>query len=333
MKAIKFKFLRRKRGIWTIAISLLIITIAGCKVNERIFTVGVIGSNPLERDPTWSGFKDSMADSGYVLGENLKYIVKTVPRNDEIIINSAIKEILAQDVDMLLTLGGNPVDQRVKEVVGGTSMPVLFASYSGVKETGLVESVSRPGGNMTGVQGVYLVPRALEFFKDIVPDLTIIYVPYNPADVVSTDFIPGLNTAAFQLGIEVVFEKINSVEEAVAAVENLAGNVDAVFIIPSPTLNFRSNELSRAAIKRGLPIGSILQLQSDDDVLMTLSMDFYYSGKKLAIMARKILDGTSPADIPVETAEFTSIINLETADKIGLHIPEIALAQAKKIIR
>lgn len=322
---------RRKR--WAFAFGLILMTLTGCKADERNFTIGVVGSNPFEINPTWLGFNEGMADSGYAEGENLKYIIKSVPNSDEQIIDAAIGEVLGQNIDILLALGGDLVDQRVKAIVEGSGMPVLFASYPGVKDYGLVESISHPGGNMTGVQGVRTESKAFEFLKDIIHDLKKIYVPYNPADVVSTNFLPRLKETASQMGIELIFGKINSVEEAVAAIESLTGDADAVFMIPSPTLNFRSSELSRVAIRRGLPMASGLQLQSDDDVLMTFSMDFFDSGNRLAIMARKIFSGISPSDIPVETAEVTSIINLRTAEKIGLHIPEIALAQSAKIIR
>lgn len=324
---------RQKSVIWTVLIGLFIMTLVGCKESERIFVVSVVSSNPLDEIPTWLGFKEGMAELGYVESNNLKYIVKSVPEDDEQAIDAAIKEVLNQDIDMLLTLGGHLVDQRAKEVAESTDIPVLFGSYPRPAETGLVDSISHPGGNMTGVQGIDAAPKALDFLKEIIPDIKAIYIPYNPNDVVSMDSFGPLNKAASQLGIELIADKIYSVEEAIIAIESLAENVDAVFLIPSPTLNFRSNELSRAAIKRGLPMGSVLQLIYDSDVLFSFSVDFVNNGKQLARMIQKILQGMKPADIPVETSEVISLINLRTAEKIGLDIPEIALAQATTIIR
>lgn len=323
---------KKKGAIWAIVISLLIMTLAGCKARERNFIIGVIGSNPFDTNPIWLGFHEEMAEFGYIEGQNLEYIIKFVPKNDAQVIDAAIKEILAENIDMLLTLGGNLVDQRTMDAVQGTDLPVLIGFFAGAAATEGIESTGYRGGNITGVQRLNALPKALEHFKEIVPELKIIYIPYNPDDKDSTDLLLELNRAASQLGLELIFDKIYSVQEAVAAINNLSGDVDAVFMIPSPTLNVRSSELSRAAIERRLPIGSCL-LQSDTDVLITFSVNFFGNGKLLANMARKILQGTKPSDLPIEIAEVTLIINLKTAEKIGLEISEIALVQATTIIR
>ena len=174
-------------------------------------------------------------------------------------------------------------------------------------------------------------PKALEFLKLTVPDLKQVYLPFNPDDAVSVDYLRELNKTGSQVGVELILHEIHSVEEAVTAIENLKEDIDAVFMIPSPTLNLKNSELSRAAIKRKIPMGAALQL--DEDVLITFSADFSDAGKKMARMAEEILEGKNPADIPVETMEVKLIINLKTAEKIGILIPDGILVQADTIIR
>ena len=133
------------------------------------------------------------------------------------------------------------------------------------------------------------------------------------------------------MGIEIVPGDVHSVEEAVAAIESLPEDINAIYRIPSPTLDSRNNELSQAAIKRGLPMGSGLPL--DEAVLLTLSTNLFDVGKQTARMADQVFLGTKPGDLPVESGEQTLVINLKTADAIGLHIPDSILQQADTVIR
>jgi putative tryptophan/tyrosine transport system substrate-binding protein len=321
---------RKKKGIiWAIVISLLFVTLTGCKTREKIFTIGVVSNVTLDMS-IWRGFNVGMAELGYIEGKNIKYIIKKVPENNIQNIDTAFKELLNQKIDLILTLG-HEIDLRAKELVKGTDMPVLFGSGPWSVESGLVDSISHPGGNLTGVQGLDCNPKALEFLKAIVPDVKKIYLPYNPDDIVSIGYLPALNKAASQLGVELIFHKIHSIEEVVTAIESLTEDVDAIFMIPSPTLNNKNSELSRAAIKRGIPMGAGLLL--DNDVLITYSNDFFDDGKKMARLAQEIINGKKPVDLPIETAEIKLTINLKTAEKIGIHIPDDVLVQANIIIR
>lgn len=194
-----------------------------------------------------------------------------------------------------------------------------------------MESLSHPGGNITGVRVTDTVSKALEWLVTVIPGAKKVYLPYNPKDVISTSPLEQANKTADQLGIEIVAHKIQSVEDAVAAIEAMPNDIDAVFRIPSVTLDPRNNELSLAAIKRGIPMGAGLWL--DEDVLITFSPDFFQSGKQAARLADQILKGTRPADLPVEASDISLVINLKTAEKIGLHIPDNVLVQANRIIR
>jgi putative tryptophan/tyrosine transport system substrate-binding protein len=323
--------IRSREVIWAVVISLLFMTFTGCKASERIFTIEIISSHDLGKTPTWQGFTEGMTELGYVEGKNLKFVLKKIPEDDAQKIDAAIKEVLNQKPDLLLILGGHLIYQRAKEILEGSNIPTLFTAYTRSTETGLVKSISHPGGNLTGVQGVNTLPKSLELMKTIIPDLKRAYVPYNPDDLTSLDYLSGLDKAASQLGVELLYHKINSVEQTATAIANLGGDIDAVFMIPSPTLNFRNCELSSAAIKRGLPMGAGVQL--DDDVLITFSVDFFLNGKQMARMAQKIFDGTKAGDLPVETGEVKLTVNLKTAKKIGVNIPGSILAQANKIIR
>jgi len=320
---------REKMCIWAVALCLLFMNFTGCKPHEKIYTIGIVSHLSIDY-PILKGFREGMAESGYIEGQNIKYIYSCITELNEQNIDAGIKKLQAQDIDLLITTG-NQIALRAKQLVKGTNMPVLFSSDPWPVEKGLVERLNHPGGNLTGIRFSDILPKALEWLTRVAPNLKKVYLPYNPNDAVSISALSGLDKIASQLGIELVLQKIHSVEESVAAIETLPKDVNAIFMIPSPTLNTRNNELSQAAIKRGIPTGAMSKL--DEDVLMTFSSDYFNAGKKTARLAQQILHGAKPGDLPVETSEVSLIINLKAAEKIGLHVPDDVLVQAKTIIR
>jgi putative ABC transport system substrate-binding protein len=323
------KLMKRTGIVWGIMLFLLL-TFAGTgQAMAKLFTIGVVNSVPV-LSQALEGFKAGMAELGYVEGKDVKYIYHGLIEDNQKIIDAEIKDLLSRDIDMLLTVG-NPAALRAKKAVEGTGMPVLVSSFHKPIESGLISSMPHPGGNITGVAGLDRASKALEWLKIIIPGLKKVYLPYNPDDAVSVVSISGLDKAAAKLGIELVLQKVHSVKEAVAAIESLPKDVKAIFRIPSPTLDPRNSELSQAAIKRGLPMGAVLQL--DKEVLITLATDMYDIGKQTARLADQIRLGAKPADLPFETSDVFLTINLKTAEKIGLAIPYNVLAQAKTIIR
>jgi len=323
-----FKYRGKTRAIRSIVLSLLLI-IGGCKAPAKIFTIG-IASHLSINAPILEGFKKGMVELGYIEGENIKYIFKSVPETDEQNIDAGIKELLNQDIDLLLTTGRETA-LRAKQLVKGSDIPVLFNSNPWPVETGLVENLNHPGGNLTGIRFVNAIQKSLEWLTMITPGVKKVYVPYNPDDEFPAAVLSDTAETASQLGIKLILHKIYSVEEAVKAIEGLPEDVDAVFMIPSPTLNNRSIELSRAAIRRRIPMG--VGHLSDEDVLITFTNDYFNAGKQTARLAHQIFQGAKPADLPVETSEVELIINLKTAEKIGITVPDDILVQATTIIR
>jgi putative ABC transport system substrate-binding protein len=231
---------------------------------------------------------------------------------------------------LFLTVG-NDTSLRAKKAVEGTDIPVLVASFHRPAETGLVKSLVMPGGNVTGVAGLDRTEKALEWLKVLTPGLKKVFLPYNPDDSVSVISLPGLDMAASQPDIEILYQKVHSVEEAIAAIKKLPKDVKALFIIPSPTLNPRNSEINQAAIGRGIATGSHIALEGG--IMVTLATDFFLIGKQTSRLAHQIRRGVKPADIPFETSDVFLTINLKTAKRIGIHIPDDIIAQANTIIR
>lgn len=322
----------KARNRWAILAGIVVFSLllGGCGTQKpKTFTIGIVTESPATAS-TLEAFKAGMAELGHVEGKDVAYVYNGPLGSDAEAIDGEIKKLLAQKVDLLLVIGLLPA-QRAKQAVASTNTPVVFAPAQAVVENGLVGSMSHPGGNLTGIQAGNEIPKALEWLVKITPNTKKIYVPYNPADGASVGFLPIVDQIASQLKVELVHGEVKSVEEAVAAIENLPKDVNAIFRVPSPTLDSRSSELSQAAIKRGLPTGSFVA--SDEMMVLTLAIDSVEMGKQAARLTQQIRQGIKPADLPVETAEVYLTVNLKTAQAIDLDLSDEILSQADQIIR
>lgn len=308
---------------------ILMINITGCKPEVKIEKIGIAANHPVDTELI-QGFKSGMEGYGHIEGQQIKYIYTHIPEMTDQTIDRKIKELLDQNIDLLLTIE-KEASIRAAVLTKSTDVPVLFTAHREPVKDGLVDKLSHPGGNVTGVQFYNTISKALELLTMIIPDGQKIYIPYDPDDRISTAIIPELHDTADKLGIELVLDEIHSVEQAVDAILNLPKDFDAIYRIASLTLNERNEELSHAAIKRRIPMAASIDL--DEDVLMTFSNDFFSAGKQAARLAHQILQGLAPMDLPVETGEVRLTINLKTAEKIGIQIPMNILAQANSIIR
>lgn len=316
------------------ALGVICLSLAECNASpsKDILAIGIAAQEMKGPEKPMEGFKSHMAQHNHVEGRDIAYLYETIPNdklNDNQFIDSELRKLLARNPDLLLVFEKH-ISDRARVLTEGSGKPVLFCGGIDPVRLGYVKSLDHPDGNFTGVKFANCIPKALEWLVSIA-GAKIIFVAYNPDDDISIASLKHLDEAADKLRVELVRQEVYSVEEAIVAIMNLPKDVDAVFLLPSPTLDSKSSELSRAAIKRGLPTSAPLAL--DDTILVTVANDEFDMGEKLARLAIQIEKGMKPSELPVETGEIFLTINLKTAEQIGLHLPDEALFQAKKIIR
>jgi putative ABC transport system substrate-binding protein len=197
-----------------------------------------------------------------------------------------------------------------------------------------VDSLRQPGGNTTGVAFGAQEARRLEWLIQVDSTIEQVYIIYNPEDQSPILALETLNETAPQLGVGLITRKASSLEQVMVAIESIPEKADAVYILPDSLVATRVSELVEAAIELQLPTsGAVVEDVKALGVLTSYGMRLTSIGKQAARLADQILQGIKPADLPVETAEFYSAINLETAKAIGLDIPDEVLRLADIIIR
>jgi putative ABC transport system substrate-binding protein len=326
---------RSQNGIrngWTIilvgvVVASLLLTACGSAKPET-YTIGVVIEIPSLGD-TLDGFKAGMTQLGYVEGKNITYIYHGATGADPKANDAEIKSLMDQKVSLILVLGTSPAI-AAKRAVEGTGTPVIFAPVVDPVGEGLVKSISHPGGNLTGVQGTAIAtPKMLEWLLKIAPDTKHVYVPYNPADPIAVSSVTPLPDAAAKLGVELVHGEVSSGEQELAAIKTLPKDSAILFVV-SPSLFSSLENALNLAVELRIPTGANLPT---DKSLFNYSSDNSQIGKQAAVLADKILKGTPPGDLPVETADLSLSINLKTAQAIGLNVSDDILRQASTVVR
>jgi putative ABC transport system substrate-binding protein len=314
-------------------INLIVFIITGLLLadcGDRPKTVGVINFIST-LDITVEGFKEGMAEFGYIEGENITYLYEGATNRIDTL-DSVAQRLVEAHVDLILSIS-TPATLAAQRATADTGIPVVFVPVTDPVGAGIVKSLRRPGGNITGVTfGIQEGPR-LEWLVHIAPTIEDIYIPYNPEDRSAVLALEVANAAAAKLGVKLIARKVRNLEEITAAIEDIPDEADAIFILPDSLVSARLDELIEAANTRKLPTSGPNNVLIEVGVLTVYGVREEATAKQAARLADQILSGIKPADLPVETAEPYFTINLKTAEAIGLDIPDEVLLQADTIIR
>jgi putative tryptophan/tyrosine transport system substrate-binding protein len=321
-------FIIARRAI-LLTMTALLLPACGGTPPVKTYTIGVVNYVSV-LEPVLEGFKARMAEFGYVEGRNITYLYHGVLVADSEVIKREVQYLLEQKVNLFLTLGTLPTIMA-KHAVEATSIPVVFAPVIDPVEEGIVNSITHPGGNITGIQNGNSIPKSLEWLHKIVPQVRRIYIFYHPQDRVALTSVKTFPEIAAALGFELILNEVQSRQEAIAAIERLPKDA-AIFLAPAPRLEPLATMIE-AAVTHGIAVAAQNPRYIQGGVLVAYAPDPSGTGRQAARLVDQIFKGTRPADLPVETAEYFLNINLRSANLIGLHIPDEILRQANNVIR
>ena len=237
-------------------------------------------------------------------------------------------ELVRLNVDIIVT-GSTPAALAAKQAT--SDIPIVVGAGDPVA-SGLVESLARPGGNVTGLslQQTDTAGKRLELLREVVPRLhrlAILVNPDNPAGVLERDQV---EAAARALGLDYAAFEFRRVEDIAPTLEALKGKADALYVCRDPVLPDDIDELAAAAL---LPTMHADRQSVDAGGLMSYGPSFPAMDRRAAELVDKILRGAKPADLPVEQpTKFDLVINLKTAKALGLTVPQSLLAIADEVI-
>jgi putative tryptophan/tyrosine transport system substrate-binding protein len=303
----------------------------------RVPRIGYLSSgNPASESARSDAIRLALRGLGYVEGQNITIEFRYGHGNLDRAAGF-VSELARLNVDVIVIAGGEEW-VRAAQKVTRTIPIVMTGTGSDPVEEGLVKSLARPGGNVTGITNITkeLGGKRLELLKETIPKLTHVAVLYNPAAPGSIREVKeDLPVAARALGLTVRSWEIRPPEgfEQVFAALNKQ-RTDGIYVTSGPQMGANRKRFADFALKSRLPTTNPNRQFVDAGGLMYYGADLADSYRRVAYYVDRILKGTKPADLPVEQpTKFELVINLKTAKQIGLTIPPNVLARADKIIK
>jgi putative ABC transport system substrate-binding protein len=320
-----------------VAVVLLALGVTAEAQQQKIPRIGYLSSTDAARESTRAeAIRLALRERGYIEGQNIafeyRYGEGKVDRAADL-----AAELVRHKVDIIVVTGGDAwtraathPTKTIPIVMGGTgSDPV---------KTGLIESLARPGGNITGITNLTaeLGGKRLELLKDAVPKVARVAVLYNPATPDSLHEVKEvLPVAARALRLTVRSWEVRAADDfkRVFAALNKE-RPDGLYVTPGQQMNANRKRIADFALKSRLPSTGPSGEFVDAGGLMSYGADLAESYRRVAYYVDRILKGAKPADLPVEQpTKFELVINLKAAKQIGVTIPPEVLARATKIIR
>ena len=303
--------------------------------SKRIFRVGVIGaSSPSTVGHYLEALRQGLSDLGYIEGENITFETRWAEGFAERFPN-LLAELTKLQVDVIV-VGGAAGALAAKKA--GITTPVVFAAVTDPLGYGLIQSLARPGGNLTGTAlaiGEGFSGKWVELLKESVPQIIGMCILRNPAHPLADVFLKEMQAAGRQLGVRLDFFEASDARELATALSRLEKQQPrALTVTPSPLFSSQQRRIVDFATQRRLPSMFFAKEFVDSGGLMSYGPSFTESYRRAATYVDKVLKGAKPADLPVEQpVKFEFIINLKTAKQIGLTIPPNVLARADRVIR
>jgi putative ABC transport system substrate-binding protein len=304
---------------------------AVCAQQRAAPVIGFLGvGSPGSQAALVVAFREGLSEAGWVEGQNLTIEYRWAEgRLDRLPALAA--DLVERKVDVIAAMAGTPAAVAAK---GATStIPIVFSGGDPV-ERGLVASLARPGGNLTGVSSLDLSPKRLEMISELVPKARLIALLVNPNNAIAEAVIEHAQEAARTKRVQLHVLKASTESEIEAAFTTLAQTRVDGLIQPSDALfNCRLDQLVALASRHAVPAIYDWREYPAAGGLISYGPSLTGIFRQLGVYAGKILNGAKPADLPVQQpTKFELVINLKTARALGLTVPPSILARADEVI-
>jgi len=298
----------------------------------KVPTVGYLGANTRSVDSQRQpAFVERLRELGWIEGRTIAIEYRWAEGRSERFAEIAA-EFVRLKVDVIVTSGTPPV-LAAKQAT--SVIPIVFAAAGDPVGTGLVASVARPGGNVTGLslQQTDTAGKRLELLREVVPGLRRLAIMANSDNLANVLDMREAQAAARAIGLDVVTSDIRRPEDIAPAFEALKERVDALYVSGDQILNTNRMRVAVLALGARLPTMYSIREHIETGGLMYYGPNLADLYRRSADFVDKILRGTKPGDLPVEQpTKFDLVINLTTARALGLKIPESFLLRADEVI-
>jgi putative ABC transport system substrate-binding protein len=329
----------KKAGVLSILFVVLLLAvavIAEAQQPKKVHRIGYLGATDAAGESTRSeAIRLALREFGYIEGQNIAIEYRYAEGKQDRYAELAA-ELVRLKVDIIVAAGGNLLVRPIKNATKTIPIVMIGQGLDPVAE-GLVESLARPGGNVTGLTnlGPELAGKRLELFKEAVPKIVSVAVLYEPANPGSVLQMKEALAAGRRLALTIRSWEVRDAdgfEKEFAALNK--DRPDGLFVTGGPLMTANQKRIAGLALKSRLPSMHASREYVEAGGLMSYGADRVDIYRRVAYFVDKILKGAKPADLPVEQpTKFELVINLKTAKQIGVTIPQRVLGRADKVIK
>jgi putative ABC transport system substrate-binding protein len=328
----------KKRKLGNFALSAMLLALwlpAEAQQPTEVPRIGYLAVNSPSLDKQLiEAFQQGLRGLGWVDGQNITIEYRFAEgKLDQL--HVLVAELVALKIDVIVSAGGTPPALAAKNATA--TIPIVFISTTDPVASGLVASLARPGGNVTGFSNYYaaLSGKGLELLKEIVPKMSRVASLWNPANPANKISLKDTEVEALALRVQLQSLEARGAQDFEAAFSQMRkARADALIIQADPIFRGERARLAALALKNRLPTAVPQSTYVEAGFLMsygTNNPDLYH---RAATYVDRILKGTKPTDLPVQQpTKFELVINLKTAKALNLTIPQSVLFRADKVIR
>jgi putative tryptophan/tyrosine transport system substrate-binding protein len=321
--------MRRREFVTLIGATAAAWPLAARAQQGRLARIGALVLTIADAESLGRALREGLRELGYTEGQNFTLEFRSADGNADRLPDLAA-ELVRVPVDVIVATF-TPCALAAKQAT--TKIPIVIAAVADPVGSGLVQTLARPGGNITGFSNMAAetAGKSVEFLRDMLPSLRRVAVLANPVDPFTRPFLEQVHLAGRTAGIEIApVAMARAPEEVDAAFATMAQERPEAVVVQSI---FFSRTVDDLAVKYRLPSASVLRQFAQAGGLMSYGADVSDIFRRSAVLIHRILQGTKPSDLPVELpTKFELVINLKTAKALGLEIPPQLLARADEVI-
>jgi len=300
---------------------------------SQLFRIGVLDFQPIAaKRVEWDSFRQGLAALGYAEGQNMLIEYYSAEGRPERLAATAA-EVVRSNVNVIVTCGTEPIQATQRAT---KSIPIVMASIGDPVGAGVVTSLARPGGNITGVSlmATDIGTKWMELLKEILPKLVRVAVLWNPDNASVALKVREINKAALILAVQVQALEAHRADDIRKSIDAAARAKSDALITTGDSLQLvHSAQIVDDAARHKIPVISEFSRFADSGALLSYGPNHLDLYRRAATYVDKILKGSKPADLPIEQpTRFELVINMKTAKTLGIKIPQSILLRADKVI-
>ncbi len=311
--------------IFSIVLSVCLVCTLAFAAPQYTISVNQIVEHPA-LDAVRKGFQDVLREKGYDVSYNVH-----IAQGNISTANLIAKQILGEKPDLVLAIA-TPTAQACAQVI--RKIPILITAVTDPVGAGLVSSLEKPGGNVSGMTDMSPVDRQVDLIREFIPGIKKLGIIYNSGEANSVSILGILKKECAARGIEVEEATVTNASGVTQAAKSLVGRADAVYIPTDNTVVSVFEAITKVCVENKLPLFAADVDSVSRGAVAALAVDYYRMGRQSAEMAERILKGENTATMPVETLKDLKLyVNPGKAKEMGLAVPDGVMKTADEIVK